>query len=97
MSLFDKLQAIDDTVSIDAALKLSARALEIIGKLADSANGSNAADIIMAIRHIYTAITSVAEKRTTPEEAMAELDRLEAGIRDNDAAADAAVDHKFGR
>ena len=83
------------TLDVGDALELAARALEVIGKLADSANGSNAADIIMAIRHVHVAITRAAEKRITSEEAMAEFDKLASGIRDNDAAADAALNGKF--
>ena len=92
MSLADDIKKID----VDVALDITVRALDVIGTLAGSANAHGAADIIMVIRHIVAAVTKVAEGTTTSEEAHAELDKLLAGIADNDAAADAALDDKFG-
>ncbi len=93
MNLADQLKTIDTS----AALDLTARALEVIGVLASSANAHGAADVIMAIRHIVEAITKAAAGTITPEEAHVELNKLLAGITDNDATADAALDAKFDK
>lgn len=81
----------------DTALDLAARGLDAIGALANSATSRNAADIVMAIKHIYRAITDAAEARITVEEAHVEMAKLTDGLKSNDAVADAAVADKFDK
>lgn len=88
---------LDDFKDLDAAdvIGYLAEALDVIGKLAQSANGSNAADIVMAIKHIYELIVKASVSKVVPEEVMAELAKFRAGIRHNDSLADASIDAKF--
>ena len=89
MSLADNIKKID--------VGIVAQALDVIGTLAKSANGHGAADIIMAIRHIYDAVVNAAENSVSPAEIRAELAKFIEGIEANDGAVDAALDDKFDK
>ena len=92
MSFFDKLKGI----GLENALKLTSKALGVIGMLTKSSTPKNAADMITAIGHVYTVVSDVEAERMTPEDAFLALDKLEKGIKENDAKADSALDEKFG-
>ncbi len=92
MSFFDKLK----DIGLEKALKVTTKALGVIGMLTKSATAKNAADMITAISHVYNVVSDVETKRLTPEEAFDALDKLEKGIKENDAKADSALDEKFG-
>lgn len=84
-------------LNADDALDLAVRALDVIGGLAGSANASNAKDIVMVIRRVYEAVVEASEGTLTKEQVEAELSKLVAGLRSNDAAADTAIDDKFDK
>lgn len=90
MSLIDAIKKIDAETALDVVV----RGLDAIGSLAGSANSHNAADIVMAIKHIYRVITDAVEERIAPEEARAELAKFVDGISSNDAVADKAAADK---
>ena len=52
-------------------------------------------DITHAIAAIFDAVDNAASGRVTPEIAQAQIRGLIEAIKSNDAAADAALDHKF--
>lgn len=92
MGLSDAIGELD----LEDVAEVAARALDLIGKLAGSATADTAADIVALIHNIYRAALDAAEKRISPEDAHRSLEQFEAMIADNDVAADAAVEAKFG-
>ena len=76
---------------------LIARAFAEIGKIALDANHKNAADAVMVIRAIYLAAIKADRGEIAADAASREIDKLIGALRENDKAADAALEAKFGK
>lgn len=90
-SLYDKLRQID----ADDALELASAALEAIGLVTGNVAAQGTAAVLQAVQGIYEAVTDAADKAISAQEAQDAMAALTQQIRDNDTAADKALDAKF--
>lgn len=80
--------------NLDPKLLLSG--LTLIGKLVEDVSAQAALRTLQAVQRVYDILRGVEDGQVTSEEALAQLDAFETDLDENDAAADAALDDKFG-
>jgi hypothetical protein len=86
-------------MTLQTALDDAAAALEAVdaAQRETGIGGTVAAEIITVARAAVNAMQRVAGGHVTADQAMADLDRLRAGLTANDSAADAALAERFPR
>jgi DNA-directed RNA polymerase subunit F len=82
-------------VLIEEIFALGAFALKAIREIVDSKAVRAAAELADAVRQVYAHVADATVGKITPEHAKQAIENLVARLRENDAAADAALDAKF--